>query len=46
MSHDAEGELCQKLLTEDYFPRRPLIGNIFETINAITWKRIFFFTDI
>ena len=43
VSHDAESELCQKLLTEDYFPRRPLIGNILETINDITWNKIFFF---
>ena len=42
VSHDAESELCQKLLTADYFPRRLLIGNILETINTRTWKKYSF----
>ena len=46
VSHDAESELCQKLLTEDYFPRRLLIGNILETVNAITWNKNFFYQHL
>ena len=34
MSHDAESELCQKLLTTDDFPGRYSIRNIWSTENA------------
>ena len=34
MSHDAESELCQKLLTIDDFPGRYSIRNIWSTENA------------
>ena len=39
--HDAESELCQKLLTIDGFPEILLIGNISETKNARTWRKYF-----
>ena len=40
-SHDAESELCQKLLTIDGFARTLLIGNISETKNARAWAKYF-----
>ena len=40
-SHDAESELCQKLLTIDGFARTLLIGNISETKNARAWTKYF-----
>ena len=40
-SHDAESELCQKLLTIDGFTRTLLIGNISETKIARGWKKYF-----
>ena len=39
--HDAESELCQKLLTIDGFSGTLLIGNISETKNARAWKKYF-----
>ena len=39
--HDAESELCQKLLTIDGFPQILLIGNIWETKNARGWTKYF-----
>ena len=42
MLHDAENELCQKLLTRDDFPGKTLTGNISETRDARTWKKYFF----
>ena len=39
--HDAESQLCQKLLTIDAFPGIHLIGNISETINARACKKYF-----
>ena len=39
--HDAESELCQKLLTIDGFSGTLLIGNISETKNARAWKTYF-----
>ena len=39
--HDAESELCQKLLTIDGFKGTLLIGNISETKNARAWKKYF-----
>ena len=44
MLHDAESELCQKLLTRGDFPGTPLLDNISKTINARTWRNIFFET--
>ena len=40
-THDAEIELCQKLLTIDGFPGTLLIGNISETMDARTLEKIF-----
>lgn len=42
MLHDVERVLCQKLLTLDDFPGTPLIGDIFEIINARRRKKYFF----
>ena len=42
MSHHAENEVCQKLITINNFPGTPLIGNISETINARTLEKCFF----
>ena len=42
MSHDAESELCQKLLTRTDFPGTQLINYILGTIDGRTWKKCFF----
>ena len=42
MSHDAQSELHQELLTGDAFPGILLIGNMLESINPTTLQKSFF----
>ena len=42
MSHDAQSELHQELLTGDVFPGILLIGNMLESINPTTLQKSFF----
>ena len=42
MLHDAESELCLKLLVADIFPGKFLIGYISVTKDATTVKKYFF----
>ena len=46
MSHDAESELDQKLLTADFFSGILLINNISVTINNTRVEKYFFRTYI
>ena len=42
MLHDAEGELCQNLLTTDNIPGTHLTSVISETMHAGTLKKYFY----
>ena len=41
MLHDAESDLCQKLLTRNDFPGAQLIMYILENVDGRTWKKCF-----